>query len=184
MPPGGGREAARGAVLNLGDKRKATAYPSPSRRVDIKFEHHNGTREAVRERSLDGLRQQELATPSADRDTGRDRAYETPEDEGYQPGEGEETPASQLSLAQHRRRSLPPPNSNANSGTEPTYCTCGRPSFGDMIKCDNENCKGGEWFHYECVGLGPERAVRGRVWYCPTCRAQKRRRLADAPSTV
>ncbi|OAY44435.1 PHD finger protein ING2 isoform X2 [Manihot esculenta] len=52
---------------------------------------------------------------------------------------------------------------------EPTYCVCHQVSFGDMIACDNENCEGGEWFHYACVGLTPETRFRGK-WYCPTCR--------------
>lgn len=52
---------------------------------------------------------------------------------------------------------------------EPTYCVCNQVSFGDMIACDNENCQGGEWFHYTCVGLTPETRFKGK-WYCPTCR--------------
>ncbi|WCJ43659.1 Inhibitor of growth protein 4 [Euphorbia peplus] len=52
---------------------------------------------------------------------------------------------------------------------EPRYCVCHQVSFGDMIACDNENCQGGEWFHYTCVGLTPETRFRGK-WYCPTCR--------------
>ncbi|KAL2923199.1 PHD finger protein ING2, partial [Bienertia sinuspersici] len=39
---------------------------------------------------------------------------------------------------------------------EPIYCVCHQVSFGDMIACDNEDCQGGEWFHYVCVGLSPE----------------------------
>ncbi|KAI4295456.1 hypothetical protein L6164_035502 [Bauhinia variegata] len=53
---------------------------------------------------------------------------------------------------------------------EPTYCVCHQVSFGDMIACDNENCEGGEWFHYSCVGLTPETRFKGK-WYCPTCRS-------------
>jgi inhibitor of growth protein 4 len=52
---------------------------------------------------------------------------------------------------------------------EPTYCVCHQVSFGDMIACDNENCQGGEWFHYTCVGLTPETRFKGK-WYCPTCK--------------
>ncbi|KAK2362163.1 PHD finger protein ing2 [Trifolium repens] len=52
---------------------------------------------------------------------------------------------------------------------EPTYCVCHQVSFGDMIACDNENCRGGEWFHYSCVGLTQETRFKGK-WYCPTCR--------------
>ncbi|KAE8679295.1 PHD finger protein ING2 [Hibiscus syriacus] len=52
---------------------------------------------------------------------------------------------------------------------EPTYCVCHQVSFGDMIACDNEDCQGGEWFHYACVGLTPETRFKGKS-YCPTCR--------------
>ncbi|XXG83285.1 hypothetical protein AAC387_Pa10g1076 [Persea americana] len=51
---------------------------------------------------------------------------------------------------------------------EPTYCVCNQVSFGDMIECDNDDCEGGEWFHYACVGLTPGTSFRGE-WYCPTC---------------
>ncbi|KAF3578593.1 hypothetical protein DY000_02033246 [Brassica cretica] len=74
---------------------------------------------------------------------------------------------------------MPPPGSHRKDFTpideqpidpnEPTYCVCHQVSFGDMIACDNENCQGGEWFHYACVGLTPETRFKGK-WYCPTCR--------------
>ncbi|KAK9090659.1 hypothetical protein Sjap_023836 [Stephania japonica] len=76
---------------------------------------------------------------------------------------------------------MPPPGSHKKSipasvdvdqpfdPNEPTYCVCHQVSFGDMIACDNDNCQGGEWFHYACVGLTPETRFKGK-WYCPTCR--------------
>lgn len=33
---------------------------------------------------------------------------------------------------------------------------------GDMVACDNENCRGGEWFHYACVGL--QKAPTTKKW--------------------
>ena len=41
------------------------------------------------------------------------------------------------------------------------YCHCQRPSFGQMIDCDNSNCEK-EWFHYKCVG--PKQASK-RKWF-------------------
>lgn len=75
---------------------------------------------------------------------------------------------------------MPPPGSHRRDFTapdvdqpidpdEPTYCVCHQVSFGDMIACDNENCQGGEWFHYSCVGLTPETRFKGK-WFCPTCK--------------
>eukprot|EP00301_Raphidiophrys_heterophryoidea_P002821 c11303_g1_i1.p1 GENE.c11303_g1_i1~~c11303_g1_i1.p1 ORF type:complete len:218 (+),score=19.00 c11303_g1_i1:425-1078(+) len=48
---------------------------------------------------------------------------------------------------------------------EPTYCVCHRVSFGEMVACDNAECKV-EWFHFECVGL--KKQPKGR-WFCPEC---------------
>ncbi|EGG15316.1 PHD zinc finger-containing protein [Cavenderia fasciculata] len=48
---------------------------------------------------------------------------------------------------------------------EPTYCICGRVSFGEMIECESSGCKI-EWFHFECVGL--TQPPKGK-WYCPDC---------------
>ncbi|XP_010511155.1 PREDICTED: PHD finger protein ING2-like isoform X2 [Camelina sativa] len=67
------------------------------------------------------------------------------------------------------RKDLTPIDEQPIDPNEPTYCVCHQVSFGDMIACDNENCQGGEWFHYTCVGLTPETRFKGK-WYCPTCR--------------
>ncbi|KAJ3697177.1 hypothetical protein LUZ61_000882 [Rhynchospora tenuis] len=96
------------------------------------------------------------------------------------------TPQSQSSKRLKHEREwdvdlMPPPGSNKKNNTssyvedqpidpnEPTYCICHQVSYGDMIACDNENCEGGEWFHYSCVGLTPETRFKGK-WFCPTCR--------------
>ena len=49
---------------------------------------------------------------------------------------------------------------------EPEYCHCKRPSFGEMIRCDNAICEI-EWFHLECVD---EKINHGDKWYCRDCR--------------
>ncbi|KIK60865.1 hypothetical protein GYMLUDRAFT_167361 [Collybiopsis luxurians FD-317 M1] len=45
------------------------------------------------------------------------------------------------------------------------YCFCHRPSFGDMIACDEPTCKV-EWYHLACIGLAV--APEG-VWICDIC---------------
>ena len=45
---------------------------------------------------------------------------------------------------------------------EPVYCFCNYISYGNMIKCDNPNCKR-EWFHFHCVGL--KNQPKGK-WFC------------------
>ena len=49
-------------------------------------------------------------------------------------------------------------------------CTCGQPSFGTMIACDDEACVR-EWFHLECVGL--KEVPIGRSWYCYECKTRQ-----------
>ncbi|ORY06887.1 inhibitor of growth proteins N-terminal histone-binding-domain-containing protein [Clohesyomyces aquaticus] len=50
------------------------------------------------------------------------------------------------------------------------YCFCQRVSFGDMVACDNDNCRF-QWFHWECVGIKEEPVGD---WLCPECsRADK-----------
>ncbi|KAK4857231.1 hypothetical protein QYF36_025933 [Acer negundo] len=55
---------------------------------------------------------------------------------------------------------------------EPTYCLCNQVSYGEMVACDNQECKI-EWFHFGCVGLKEQ--PKGK-WYCPECVAPKNRR--------
>lgn len=55
---------------------------------------------------------------------------------------------------------------------EPTYCFCNQVSYGEMIACDNPDCKI-EWFHYGCVGI--KERPKGK-WYCSNCIGNDRRR--------
>ncbi|KAF3457509.1 hypothetical protein FNV43_RR02167 [Rhamnella rubrinervis] len=55
---------------------------------------------------------------------------------------------------------------------EPTYCFCNNVSYGEMVACDNPNCKI-EWFHFGCVGLREQ--PKGK-WYCSECATVKHRR--------
>ncbi|XP_039138105.1 PHD finger protein ING1-like [Dioscorea cayenensis subsp. rotundata] len=55
---------------------------------------------------------------------------------------------------------------------EPTYCFCNQVSFGEMVACDNPDCKI-EWFHFGCVGL--KEHPKGK-WYCSNCSGMQKRR--------
>mgnify|MGYP006131646935 CR=1 FL=1 len=59
---------------------------------------------------------------------------------------------------------------------EPMYCTCGRPSFGDMVGCDNPDCAV-EWFHFECVGI---HASPTGEWLCNVCSTLAEAKAASA----
>eukprot|EP01100_Stratorugosa_tubuloviscum_P015719 TRINITY_DN927_c1_g1_i1.p1 TRINITY_DN927_c1_g1~~TRINITY_DN927_c1_g1_i1.p1 ORF type:complete len:305 (+),score=109.15 TRINITY_DN927_c1_g1_i1:648-1562(+) len=56
---------------------------------------------------------------------------------------------------------------------EPTYCICNRVSFGQMIECENTECKV-DWFHFECVGLTD--IPKGK-WLCPECRKLNQKKI-------
>ncbi|CDR42642.1 CYFA0S10e00606g1_1 [Cyberlindnera fabianii] len=60
------------------------------------------------------------------------------------------------------------PNTSKNGDDDQLYCTCQRVSFGEMVGCDNDDCKF-EWFHYECVGL--KEPPKGK-WFCADCQQQ------------
>jgi len=47
------------------------------------------------------------------------------------------------------------------------YCFCQKNEPGDMIGCDNPNCRY-KWFHFGCVGITAAPA-EGEIWYCPEC---------------
>lgn len=53
---------------------------------------------------------------------------------------------------------------------EPLYCICNQVSFGEMVGCDEADCKY-EWFHFACVGL---KAKPKGKWYCPECALKKK----------
>lgn len=54
------------------------------------------------------------------------------------------------------------------------YCFCQRVSFGEMIGCDNDDCKY-EWFHWLCVGItSPPKD--DEIWYCPDCAPKMEKR--------
>ncbi|GFZ10696.1 RING/FYVE/PHD zinc finger superfamily protein [Actinidia rufa] len=55
---------------------------------------------------------------------------------------------------------------------EPTYCFCNQVSYGEMVACDNPDCKI-EWFHYGCVGLKEQ--PKGK-WYCSECVGMQKRK--------
>ncbi|KAF1990221.1 hypothetical protein K402DRAFT_324805 [Aulographum hederae CBS 113979] len=56
------------------------------------------------------------------------------------------------------------------------YCFCNKPSYGNMVACDNVLCKH-QWFHWTCVGLTQE--PRGE-WLCSECAALPKSKIKKA----
>ena len=52
------------------------------------------------------------------------------------------------------------------------YCFCGKPSFGNMIACDNSKCEF-ERFHYSCINITP--AVKEKC-YCKDCKEEENKK--------
>ncbi|KAF2801695.1 uncharacterized protein BDZ99DRAFT_528166 [Mytilinidion resinicola] len=52
-----------------------------------------------------------------------------------------------------------------DEGDDTKYCFCQSVSYGDMVACDNENCKY-QWFHWDCVNIKEEPVGD---WLCPEC---------------
>ncbi|EKM53645.1 uncharacterized protein PHACADRAFT_163954 [Phanerochaete carnosa HHB-10118-sp] len=54
---------------------------------------------------------------------------------------------------------------NGDQEDEQVYCFCQKLSYGEMVGCDNEDCRY-QWFHLNCVNLKPPLPDQ---WYCPEC---------------
>ena len=65
-----------------------------------------------------------------------------------------------------RQRTDPRTRPGNSDEQEATYCICQQGSYGEMVACDNPDCRF-EWFHWECVGLTEPPTG---AWFCPDCR--------------
>jgi hypothetical protein len=63
---------------------------------------------------------------------------------------------------------------------EPRYCYCNKPSYGEMVACDGENCER-KWFHLRCVEL--KEAPTTAKWYCDECNAVMKESSNRHPKT-
>jgi inhibitor of growth protein 3 len=77
--------------------------------------------------------------------------------------------------------SFPGANEDENMDDEGTddltkYCYCQKVSYGDMVACDNSDCKG-QWFHWDCAGLTSEPLGE---WLCRDCSKLPRNKIRKA----
>ena len=62
---------------------------------------------------------------------------------------------------------------NLQSGEkQKVYCKCKKPSFGDMIECENPRCPNGQWFHYSCVDISEGKEPTSEWYCCPKCKEE------------
>ncbi len=114
---------------------------------------------------------------SSDRATPSTNASLSSEDDSASPTPSS-LPRSQADGTADRRRKDGSFSPEADSGDEDEedtgpYCTCQRPSFGEMVCCDNDNCEF-QWFHYDCVGIKTQ--PEGE-WLCPDCKKLPRDKI-------
>lgn len=76
--------------------------------------------------------------------------------------EAEEPPRSEKSLEEAADA-----DDLNDDGDDEQFCYCKKPSSGDMIFCEGDNCER-QWFHFECVGL--KSAPETKHWHCDDCR--------------
>jgi len=60
-------------------------------------------------------------------------------------------------------------NDGDGADDDTPYCYCQKPSYGEMIGCDNPGCQY-EWFHLSCLGL--KSSPKGS-WFCDDCAANR-----------
>ena len=68
-------------------------------------------------------------------------------------------------LGNKKNRNMKKKKNNEEFQNSEKYCKCHKECYGEMIECDNANCKNGEWFHLQCVGF-QEGDELPHEWYC------------------
>ena len=58
------------------------------------------------------------------------------------------------------------------------FCFCHQPSYGNMIQCENPECKY-KWFHYGCVSINEKDDYAKKEWYCSDACRQNAKRLKE-----
>ncbi|KAK9460239.1 inhibitor of growth proteins N-terminal histone-binding-domain-containing protein [Lipomyces oligophaga] len=81
---------------------------------------------------------------------------------GHGPGNGFSGPGADRKHKNHDENKPEDDEEEEENNDSALYCFCQQVSYGDMVACDNPDCRY-EWFHYGCVGL---KAPPSGVWYC------------------
>ena len=85
-------------------------------------------------------------------------------------GKGGKDTSNDLGLVPSVGQGQGTPGAEDVDPNEPVYCICQRVSYGEMVGCDNEDCKN-EWFHLDCMGLLATPTTGS--WICPDCCVEK-----------
>lgn len=155
------------------NKKKVPAGAAPNRKPVPANSSRTGKRSARTSSKVKGDRRRQLARAGRDGTPSTNASVTDSEDGSTSP-----TPSS-LARTQADgaadRASDGEGEDDLEEGEDTTlYCFCQKVSFGDMVGCDNDNCKY-QWFHWSCVGLKSEPAGE---WLCPECRKLPKGELA------
>lgn len=159
---------------------KKAGAPQPSKKLAPHQAAAGGGRKRVRTSHKKGDRRRQLtrdrATPSTNAsasDAESDSASPTPSSLPRSQADGTAERGSRSS-----RRAAADDDVEGEEEEEDDdhqlYCYCQRVSFGDMVGCDNNDCKY-QWFHWGCVGVKSEPAGE---WLCPDCRKLPRDKIS------
>lgn len=102
------------------------------------------------------------------------RRYKRLKSEDFDDGLAESTPEVNSRQSHHNAGPRAPSGAAGEDADNNLYCFCQRVSFGEMIGCDNDDCKY-EWFHWSCVGItSPPKD--DDIWYCSDCAPKMEKR--------
>lgn len=156
-----------------GNKKASTTMPP--RKVVPPPPANNRRRDRTRPTTKKSDRKRHLK--SGDRATPSTNASHSSGDESGTSPTPSSLPRSQADGTADRTRKdgSASPDHDSDEDEEDTgpYCTCQRPSFGEMVCCDNDNCEF-QWFHYDCVGIKTQ--PEGE-WLCPDCKKLPRDKI-------
>jgi len=98
---------------------------------------------------------------------------EVSEDSVLSSADASDTDTSQARKRRKKTVHQPEPSASEDEGEDETddkvYCYCSQPSYGEMVGCENPDCKR-EWFHISCLGL--KTVPQEEHWFCPECRTE------------
>ncbi|CAK7897078.1 chromatin modification-related protein Yng2p [[Candida] anglica] len=157
-------DSASGAAgASDGVSGTSTPKPSDSSTANVK--------RLQKRKQAGSIRVSSSMTPNSSRPPKRQRSEDA---EDSTPGEG--TPVNHREHM-HGAGGSTGAGAGAGAGDDADnnlYCFCQRVSFGEMIGCDNDDCKY-EWFHWACVGItSPPKD--DDIWYCPDCSPKMEKR--------
>ncbi|KAK5129837.1 hypothetical protein LTR08_002774 [Meristemomyces frigidus] len=159
---------------------KKAGAPPPGKKV-APHQAAAGSRKRVRPTNKKGDRRRQLTRDRATPSTNASLSEEEDDSASPTPSSLPRSQADGTSDRKSRNAAGPGPGDEEEEYDEENddhlYCYCQKVSYGDMVACDNDNCRY-QWFHWNCVQLKSE--PKGESWLCPTCRELPKSELQNS----